>query len=179
MMILTSLVATMSDFVGAIDRFNGTSYANATAPFTTAGHNLFYKDSVRQNQAYLDFTISNKTIPCPSTPVFYTDEGTIDRSYTQITCFDDDFDHYGDMEAFGVHPNWMRQLAKFASVQDRLQDWNPSVSRKLQRFGCMLIDALDVDGFRLDKATQMTAPFLGDWSEAMRVRMDCSSMYVH
>lgn len=159
----------MSDYLGAINMHNLTSYLNSSAPFSTEGYGYIWKDSVRHNQVYLDFSISNKTIPCPSTPIFYTDEGTQDLSYSKITCFDDDFDHYGDMEAFGVHPNWQRQLAKFASVQDRLQDWKPSVSLKLQKFGCMLIDALDADGFRLDKATQMTAPFLGDWAEAMRV----------
>jgi hypothetical protein len=32
------------------------------------------------------------------------------------------------MEAFGVHPDWQRQLSKFSSVQDRLRDWDPAVA---------------------------------------------------
>lgn len=162
-------VATMSDFLGFITP-NGKSWLNVSTPFDTKGYHTIWKNSVRPNQAYLDFSPSNKTVPCEGTPVFYTQEGIVDDSATPITCFDGDFDQYGDVEAFGDHPQWQRQLAKFASVQDRLMDWKPSVARKLENLGCLLIDALDVDGFRLDKATQMTAPFLGDWADAMRVK---------
>jgi len=160
----------MSDYLGFVSLTNSTNYLNVTVPFSTEGYRLLYKDSLRHNQIYHDFHVSNKTIDCVSKPVFYTDAGLLENKTDPIRCFDDDWNHYGDMEAFGVHPNWQRQLAKFASVQDRLQDWKPAVAKKLIKFGCLLIDALDPDGFRLDKATQMTAPFLGDWSDAMRVR---------
>lgn len=83
-------------------------------------------------------------------------------------CLASDFDQYGDMEAFGVHPDWQRQLAKFASVQDRLREWQPSVMDRLKVFSCMAIEALDLDGIRLDKATQVTVGALAEWASAAR-----------
>ncbi|KAG6856082.1 hypothetical protein H0H87_007521 [Tephrocybe sp. NHM501043] len=83
-------------------------------------------------------------------------------------CFESDFDQYGDMDAFGVHPDWQRQLAKFSSVQDRLRDWKPSVMEKLIHFSCMAIEALDFDAIRVDKATQMTVDGLASWSSGTR-----------
>lgn len=79
-----------------------------------------------------------------------------------------DFDQYGDMEAFGVHPDWQRQLSKFASVQDRLREWNPSVLARLENFACMAITALDFDAIRIDKATQVTVDALASWSASAR-----------
>lgn len=63
---------------------------------------------------------------------------------------------FGDTEAFGVFPNYQRQLTKFSSVQDRLREWMPSVLQKISHFSCMTIWMLDIDGFRFDKATQVT-----------------------
>lgn len=79
-----------------------------------------------------------------------------------------DFDQYGDMEAFGVHPDWQRQLSKFASVQDRLREWNPNVMAKLKVFACMVITALDIDAIRIDKSTQLTVDALADWASSAR-----------
>jgi alpha-1,3-glucan synthase len=87
-------------------------------------------------------------------------------------CLESDFDQYGDMEAFGVHPDWQRQLAKFASVQDRLREWKPSVMQKLTNFACMVIEALDLDAIRLDKSTQVTVDGLSNWTSAAR---DCAT----
>lgn len=39
---------------------------------------------------------------------------------------------------------------------------------RINHFSCMTIAMLDIDGFRLDKATQITVDALGDWSEHMR-----------
>ena len=79
-----------------------------------------------------------------------------------------DIDQYGDMEAFGVHPDWQRQLSKFASVQDRLREWRPSVMEKLKNFACMAITALDFDAIRIDKATQVTVDALSEWATSAR-----------
>ena len=79
-----------------------------------------------------------------------------------------EFDQYGDMEAFGVHPDWQRQLSKFASVQDRLREWNPSVIDKIKVFSCMAIRALDFDAIRVDKATQVTVDALAAWATNTR-----------
>lgn len=72
------------------------------------------------------------------------------------------------MEAFGVHPDWQRQLSKFASVQDRLREWKPSVTERLQKFPCLAIRALDFDAIRIDKATQVTVDALAAWSTSTR-----------
>ena len=75
---------------------------------------------------------------------------------------------YGDTEAFGVFPDWQRQLSKFASVQDRLREWVPSVRERIEHFACITIAMFDIDGFRLDKATQISVDALGDWSDHVR-----------
>jgi alpha-1,3-glucan synthase len=49
-------------------------------------------------------------------------------------------------------PDWQRQLAKFASVQDRLREWNPDTMEKLKVFSCLAIQAMDIDGIRIDLA---------------------------
>jgi hypothetical protein len=72
------------------------------------------------------------------------------------------------MEAFGVHPDWQRQLSKFASVQDRLREWKPSVMQKLTTFSCMTITALDIDAIRVDKSTQVTVDGMTAWATATR-----------
>lgn len=100
-------------------------------------------------------------------PKFWLDDGTTVAVETN-GCLESDFDQYGDMEAFGVHPDWQRQLAKFASVQDRLREWKPSVMAKLKVFSCMTITALDIDAIRIDKATQVTVDALAEWASSTR-----------
>jgi alpha-1,3-glucan synthase len=67
-----------------------------------------------------------------------------------------------------VFPDWQRQLAKFASLQDRLREWDPAVRSKIEHFSCLTITMLDNDGFRFDKATQITVDALADYSETVR-----------
>jgi len=81
-------------------------------------------------------------------------------------CYASEFDQFGDMEAFGFHPDWQRQLSKFASVQDRLREWQPAVMDKIKKFSCMAIVALDIDGIRIDKATQVTVDALTEWTSS-------------
>ncbi|KAK4145101.1 glycosyltransferase [Dichotomopilus funicola] len=151
----------MSDLIG----FQG--YLNTSTPFQTAEHKVEWKTSRR----YLDFDIGNEYNASCEYPQFWYEDGT--RIYPDGLkgCYDSDFDQYGDVEAFGVFPDWQRQLAKFASVQDRLRDWEPSVAARLQRFSCMTIRMLDVDGFRIDKAVQVTVDAQAAFSTAMR---DCA-----
>jgi len=85
-----------------------------------------------------------------------------------------EFDQYGDTEAFGVFPDWQRQLSKFASVQDRLREWKPSVGDKIKHFTCLVISMLDIDGFRIDKTAQLTIDYLADWGKATH---DCARRY--
>lgn len=89
-------------------------------------------------------------------------------------CMASDFDQFGDMEAFGVHPDWQRQLTKFASVQDRLREWRPDVMARIQVFACLAIKALDIDAIRVDKATQVTLDAIASWSASTRA---CAAKY--
>jgi alpha-1,3-glucan synthase len=101
-------------------------------------------------------------------PQFWEDSGDLIQVDTDNGCMTSDFDQYGDMEAFGVHPDWQRQLSKFASVQDRLREWRPDVMDRIKVFSCMAIKALDIDAIRIDKATQVTVDALASWSSSTR-----------
>jgi alpha-1,3-glucan synthase len=67
-----------------------------------------------------------------------------------------------------LSPDWQRQLAKFASVQDRLREWDPLVAKDLAVFPCLMIESLDIDGIRVDKATQITVDGSAHWANATR-----------
>lgn len=155
--------------MGGLLTFKG--FENITATFSTKEHKVLYK----AQRQYLDFTPSNHYNETCDYPRFYLDTGySVDTNVTDqlVGCFNSDFDQYGDIEAFGVHPDWQRSLANFASVQDRLREWVPSVRERLERFSCITIQQLDIDGFRFDKATQITVDALGNHSAAVR---ECAS----
>jgi alpha-1,3-glucan synthase len=155
--------------MGDLLAFKG--FENKTATFSTKEHDVLYKTG----RQYLDFAPSNDYNQTCDYPRFYLDTGyPVETNVTNqlVGCFNSDFDQYGDIEAFGVHPDWQRSLAKFASVQDRLREWVPSVRERLERFSCITIQQLDIDGFRFDKATQITVDALGNHSAAVR---ECAS----
>lgn len=154
----------MGDLIG----FKG--YLNTTTPFTVTGHQTMWKS----DRQYVDFHIGNNYNKSCDYPRFWNETGFPVDAYVNEElngCYDSDFDQYGDIEAFGVFPDWQRQLAKFASVQDRLREWVPTVRDRLMRHSCNIIRSLDIDGFRYDKATQATVDALGDLSGAYR---DCA-----
>jgi alpha-1,3-glucan synthase len=105
-------------------------------------------------------------------PTFWGDDGNVvtdpAAAMPSDGCKASDFDQYGDLEAFGVHPDWMRQLSKFASVQDRLREWQPHVMDRLIKFSCLAIKALDFDAIRVDKSTQVTVDALAIWATGIR-----------
>ena len=72
------------------------------------------------------------------------------------------------MASFGDYTEWERQISKFAFVQDRLREWRPDVREKLVHFSCLTIAMLDIDGFRIDKAIQVTLDSQADWSSSIR-----------
>jgi alpha-1,3-glucan synthase len=148
----------MSDLIG----FKG--YLNESTPFRTEEHEVLWKSSRR----YLDFDIGNEYNETCDYPQFWDEKGERIQPEGLKGCYNSDFDQYGDIEAFGVFPDWQRQLAKFASVQDRLRDWLPSVAARLEHFSCMAIATLDIDGFRIDKAVQVTVDAQASFSSAMR-----------
>ncbi|EEB07932.1 alpha-1,3-glucan synthase Mok12 [Schizosaccharomyces japonicus yFS275] len=168
-LIIDLTVSTLSE----LTYFKNTShsFANASAPFSTKGYTMDYKND---DLIYSDFQISNGSKYECYTPLFWDATGLPLNStealdhIDEITCYEGDFDQYGDVEAFGNHPPWWRQLSNFASVQDRLRDWDPLVAKKLMHLTCLAVRVLDVDGIRVDKATQITSDFLGSWAAAVR-----------
>ncbi|EFQ35820.1 alpha amylase [Colletotrichum graminicola M1.001] len=159
--VMDQTMATMGDLIG----FQG--YLNSSTPFRTDEHKVQWKSSRR----YLDFDIGNDYNETCQYPAFWFEDGNLvakDVTSQLKGCYNSDFDQYGDIEAFGVFPDWQRQLAKFASVQDRLREWVPSVRQRLELYSCMTIQTLDVDGFRIDKAVQVTVDAQAEWSTAMR-----------
>jgi len=153
----------MSDLIG----FKG--YLNESTPFRNEEHEVLWKSS----RVYPDFSFSDRYNETCEFPEFWFENG--ERIVPPLKgCYDSDFDQFGDVEAFGVWPDWMRQLSKFASVQDRLRDWHPSVGARLEHFSCMAIASLDIDGFRIDKAVQVTVDAQARWSTAMRA---CAKRY--
>ncbi|KAK3713913.1 Cell wall alpha-1,3-glucan synthase ags1 [Vermiconidia calcicola] len=160
--LLDHTMATMGDLIG----FEG--YLNTTTPFSLQEHKAQWKSE----RHYWDFDFGNTYNKTCDYPRFWNETGyPIDQEISDrmVGCYDSDFDQYGDTEAFGVFPDWRRQLSKFASVQDRLREWHSPVLARLENFYCMVIAQLDIDGFRYDKATQSTVDAMGHMSESMRV----------
>ena len=165
--LLDNTFATMGDLIG----FDG--YLNTTAPFTMEEHNVQWKS----DRHYWDFNFGNTYNETCDYPAFWNETGYPVEEYVTKRmngCYNSEFDQYGDTEAFGVFPDWRRELSKFASVQDRLREWHPPVRAKLEHFYCMVIAQLDVDGFRYDKATQSTVDAMGYMNNAMRT---CARRY--
>ncbi|RDW79794.1 putative alpha 1,3 glucan synthase [Coleophoma cylindrospora] len=168
--VLDNTMSTLSNLIGF------EPFLNASAPFNPAEYKAVYKTNV----TYHDFSFGNTYNPNCQYPRFWNDSGNVvtaqsDANFSLLNgCYDSEFDQYGDTEAFGVFPDWQRQLSKFASVQDRLREWNPSVREKIQQFSCITISMLDIDGFRYDKATQVTVDALAEYGEFVR---SCARKY--
>ncbi|OBZ75598.1 Cell wall alpha-1,3-glucan synthase mok13 [Grifola frondosa] len=158
-------VGTMADLVG----FQG--FLNESTPFSLNEYDGVWKDPEMAPwgfNEYKDFQLDNTWNESCILPKFWGDDGTVQDIGWTSGCRESDLDQYGDMEAFGVHPDWQRQLAKFASVQDRLREWKPSVMSKLKVFSCLTITALDIDAIRIDKSTQVTVDALSEWASSTR-----------
>ncbi|KAG8699976.1 Cell wall alpha-1,3-glucan synthase ags1, partial [Ceratobasidium sp. 394] len=163
-LMLDFTVGTMGDMIG----FSG--HLNTSTPFSIDEYETVWKKprySPWNLEEYPDFKISQEYNSTCTLPVMWLDSGIIEP-VDKVGCYASEFDQYGDMEAFGVHFDWNRQLAKFASVQDRLREWNPNVRAKIQVFSCLAIKALDIDAIRIDKATQVTVDALADWATHTR-----------
>ncbi|KAJ9655509.1 Cell wall alpha-1,3-glucan synthase ags1 [Coniosporium apollinis] len=142
----------MADLIG----FEG--FLNDTAPFDEKE----YEAVLKSDRHYSDFAFGNTYKSTCQYPSFWNDSGfpvraQDDANFSQLVgCYDSEFNQYGDAASFAAFPDWQRQLAKFASVQDRLREWIPSVREKIERFTCITIAQLDIDGFRFDKVGQVT-----------------------
>ncbi|CAG8424933.1 unnamed protein product [Penicillium salamii] len=156
--------ATMGDLIG----FQG--FLNQSAPINANEYDYVWK----YDRRYWDFQPGNEVEEeCPwDYPRFWDDDGTGLTNTTLGTgCRNSEFDQYGEVAAFGNYTEWEGQISKFAFVQDRLRGWRPDVLAKIKHFSCLTITMLDIDGYRVDKALQVTLDSLGEWSEYMR---DCA-----
>ena len=151
--IFDNTFATMGDLIG----FEG--YLNASTPFAPGEHDVIWKSDRR----YHDFIQDDTELADCTYPRFWGDDGlqVTNLSTYLVGCRDSEFDQYGEVASFGDYTEWQRQLSKFAFVQDRLREWRPSVLSKIQHFSCMMIASLDIDGFRIDKAVQVTVDAQG------------------
>ncbi|KAL8801671.1 MAG: hypothetical protein Q9182_004308 [Xanthomendoza sp. 2 TL-2023] len=159
--IVDNTMATMGDLIG----FEG--YLNESTPLSYTEHNALWKESRR----YHDFAFGNTELSECQYPRFWGSDGELvigNGTENFKGCRDSEFDQYGDVAAFGLYPEWQRQISKFASVQDRLREWNPSVRAKIEHLNCLQITMLDIDGFRMDKGLQITADAEGEWSYHIR-----------
>ncbi|KAL3424555.1 alpha-1,3-glucan synthase [Phlyctema vagabunda] len=156
--------------------FGFEGFLNASTPFSPKEYKVLYKSNV----TYHDFSYSNNYKEQCDYPRFWNESGlpvipeVDDEIGNLVGCYDSEFDQYGDTEAFGVFPDWQRQLSKFASVQDRLREWVPSVREKIQQFSCITISMLDIDGFRFDKALQVTVDAQAEFADFIR---QCAAKY--
>ncbi|KAK5706292.1 hypothetical protein LTR97_001279 [Elasticomyces elasticus] len=156
-------MATMSDLFA----FQG--YPNSSTPFSFTEHHMDYKT----NLIYRDYVHGNTFLEeCPyDYPRFYDQGANLinDENTTQMVgCMDSEWDQFGEVGAFGTYPEWQKQLSKFNGVQDRLREWRPDVLDKINHFSCMMIQGLDIDGWRMDKAMQITVDPLGNFSHSQR-----------
>ena len=161
--IFDNTMATLGDLIG----FEG--FLNVSTPLNYNEYNALWKTSRR----YHDFEFNNhEHKKCDiEYPRFWNDYGervTTNGSEYLVGCRDSEFDQYGDIAAFDIYPEWQRQISKFASVQDRLREWKPSVREKIQHLSCMQIAMLDIDGFRMDKGQQITVDAQGEFADYIR-----------
>lgn len=150
----------MGDLIG----FEG--YLNTSTPFKAGEHNALWKT----NRRYHDFSFGNNWLAKCEYPRFYGADGIeVKQEETGLVgCRDSDFDQYGEIAAFDDYPEWQRQISKFAFVQDRLREWRPDVLARIERFSCITIAMLDIDGYRMDKGLQITVDAQAHFSDAMR-----------
>ncbi|RDW75231.1 glycosyltransferase family 5 protein [Coleophoma cylindrospora] len=161
--ILDNTMATMGDLIGFQGYLNDTS----GTPFSYDEHDFIWKT----DRQYWDFQPSNEyNASCAYPNFWYSTGAPVGTNVTSqfVGCKSGEFDQYGEVSAFGEYPDWQKQTSKFAFVQDRLREWVPSVRAKLERFSCITIAMLDIDGFRMDKALQITVDAQAEWSKATR-----------
>jgi alpha-1,3-glucan synthase len=100
-------MATMGDLLG----FEG--HLNESTPFLLSEYKVIVRNQQRQ---YFDFhpqTGDTRLDKCPY-PVFWDETGHVLPATTTSTfgsCYDSEFNQVGDIEAFGVFPDWQRQAS--------------------------------------------------------------------
>ena len=145
--VMDNTFATMSDLIG----FDG--YLNSTTPFTTKEHKVQWKSS----RQYLDFNIGNTYNETCTYPRLWNETGFpvgTDVTSQLVGCYDSDFDQYGDVEAFGLFPDWQRRTWQPKNSIDRRNAH--VITRTCQiRFGSGPTSRVDTLGSR-----ENPAPFM-------------------
>jgi alpha-1,3-glucan synthase len=161
--IFDTTMSTMGNLLG----YEG-KYMNTSVQFNFDEYDMFWKVPERR---YLDFDISNTQNESCQLPRVWEQNGYLELK--NITdqyhgCRESEFDQYGDIKSTGSYPSYVNQFSRFASVQDRLREWRPDILEKINVMSCMQIAMLDIDGFRVDKAVQVTIDALATWSDYQR-----------
>ncbi|KAL3425171.1 glycosyl transferase group 1 [Phlyctema vagabunda] len=162
-LIFDHTVSTMANLLG----FGG-KYLNATVEFNFNEYDAVWKQPDRR---YHDFLPGNERDPDCKMPRIWEQDGYLlpqNVSDKYNGCRDSEFDMYGDIESTGAYPSYINQFSRFASVQDRLREWRPDVLAKINNMACLQIAMLDIDGYRIDKAVQVTIDALASFSTYQR-----------
>ncbi|RDW80976.1 hypothetical protein BP5796_05674 [Coleophoma crateriformis] len=153
--------------MGNLLAFEG-KYLNATVPFNFGEYNAVWKDP---NRRYLDFEVGNEENPNCVMPRIWEQNGYLlpaNISAEYHGCRDSEFDMYGDIKSTGSYESYINQFSRFASVQDRLREWRPDTLAKINNMACLQMTMLDIDGYRIDKAVQVTVDALASFSTYQR-----------
>ena len=103
--VMDNTMATMGDLIG----FKG--FLNSTTPFSVKEHQVQWKT----DRQYMDFNFGNTHNETCDFPRFWNETGyPVDDMVNKELqgCYDSDFDQFGDVEAFGVFPDWQRQVRR-------------------------------------------------------------------
>lgn len=160
--ILDNTVSTMGDLLAY-----GDGYTNTSAEFRFHEYDYLWKGETR----YHDFAPGNGFNSSCQYPRIWEQDGYLLPSNISDEfhgCRASEFDMYGDIKGTGAYPSYINQLSRFASVQDRLREWMPNVLEKINVMSCLQITMLDIDGFRIDKAVQVTVDALAEFSHYQR-----------
>lgn len=145
----------------------GGAFQNKSVSFSFDEHDFRWKYPDRQ---YHDFHPSNAWNASCNVPRIWEQNGLPESQSTidQYICKDSEFEMYGDIDSTGSYPSYINQFSRFASVQDKLREWDPIVLEKINVMSCLQITMLDIDGFRIDKAVQTTIDALAGFSDYQR-----------
>lgn len=105
--IADTTMSTMGDLHG----FEG--HTNNSAPFLLSEYKVVLRNKQRQYHDFHPQTGDVRLDKCPY-PVFWDETGAIvGESVTSMfgSCYDSEFNQAGDIEAFGVFPDWQRQVS--------------------------------------------------------------------
>ena len=167
---------TMSTMGNLLDFAGEWQNASAITPFNWGEYDYGWKWTDRR---YHDFQPSNEINKSCVYPRMWDTDGMplaqpfLDQEQIHH-CRASEFDSYGAIEGVGQFPVYQNELSKFASVQDRLREWQPDVLEKIKVMSCIQIAMLDIDGFRMDKGVQITVDAQATFADYQR---KCAQQY--